>query len=128
EEPLPQRSRILAADGSEIASLYYQDRFVVPLGQVPPAMRQAIIAIEDSRFYQHHGVDFVSLIRALVTNGKAGTVEQGGSTITQQYVKNVLVEDATTTSGQKQATSRSLDRKLREARYALALEHHLSKT
>ena len=125
--PLAQRTRILAADGSVIAKFYYENRISVPLSQVAPVMRQAIIAIEDSRFYQHSGVDLKGVIRALVTNSTSGTIRQGGSTITQQYVKNVLIESATTAAGKQAATEDTLARKVREARYAIALENHLSK-
>ena len=90
-------------------------------------MRHAIVAIEDRRFYEHHGVDYKGLIRAALTNQENGSVTQGGSTLTQQYVKNVLLESATTPAEQKAATDRSVKRKLREARYALAIERKLSK-
>ena len=90
-------------------------------------MRHAIVAIEDRRFYEHHGVDYKGIIRAALTNQENGNVTQGGSTLTQQYVKNVLLESATTPAEQKAATDRSVQRKLREARYALALERKLTK-
>src|SRR4051794_30053595 len=125
--PLPQRTRILAADGSVIAQFYYENRVSVPLTEVAPVMRQAIVAIEDARFYQHSGVDLKGVVRALVTNSTSGTIRQGGSTITQQYVKNVLIEAATTSAGKQAATADTLARKVREARYAIALEGHLSK-
>src|SRR5205814_2210134 len=87
---LPQRSVILAADGSRLATFYYENRVEVPLAKVAPIMRQAIVAIEDSRFYQHGALDFKGTMRALVENLKAGEVTQGGSTLSQQYVKNAL--------------------------------------
>ena len=90
-------------------------------------MRHAIVAIEDRRFYEHHGVDYKGIIRAALTNQESGSVTQGGSTLTQQYVKNVLLESATTPAERKAATDRSVQRKLREARYALALERKLTK-
>jgi membrane peptidoglycan carboxypeptidase len=125
--PLPQRTRILAADGSVIAEFYYENRISVPLTRVSPVMRQAIVAIEDSRFYQHSGVDLKGVVRALVTNSTSGTIRQGGSTITQQYVKNVLIESAQTSGDKQAATADTLARKVREARYAIALEGHLTK-
>ncbi|MFL6238827.1 MAG: penicillin-binding protein [Actinomycetes bacterium] len=125
--PLPQRTRILAADGSVIAQFYYENRISVPLTEVAPVMRQAIVAIEDSRFYQHSGVDLKGVVRALVTNSTSGSIRQGGSTITQQYVKNVLIEAATTNADKAAATADTLARKVREARYAIALEGELSK-
>lgn len=92
--PLPQRSRILASDGSTIATFYYENRRSVPLKQVAPVMRKAIVAIEDSRFYSHGGLDLKGTLRALVNDTSGDEGRQGGSTLTQQYVKNVLVEQA----------------------------------
>src|SRR4051794_18921723 len=125
--PLPQRTRILAADGSVIAEFYYENRVSVPLSSVAPVMRQAIVAIEDARFYQHSGVDLKGVVRALVTNSTSGTIRQGGSTITQQYVKNVLIESAANDADKRAATADTLARKVREARYAIAMENHISK-
>ncbi len=125
--PLPQASRILAADGSTLATFFYENRINVSLKQVPRVMREAIVAIEDARFYDHHGVDFRGVVRAAVTNSQAGGVQQGGSTLTQQYVKNVLLESAATDSQRRAATADTLARKAREARYALALEQQWSK-
>ncbi|MCA1722156.1 MAG: penicillin-binding protein, partial [Actinobacteria bacterium] len=125
--PPPQRSKILAADGSLLATLYLQNRVNVALSQVPLQARQAIIAIEDSRFYAHHGVDYKGIVRAAVTNAGAGGVKQGASTLTQQYVKNALIESATDKKGQQAAKADSIDRKLQEARYAIALERRLTK-
>ena len=64
-----------------------QDRQVVPLVDVPPYVRQAVIAIEDARFYDHPGVDYRSVLRAFGANARAGHVVEGGSTITQQLVQ-----------------------------------------
>jgi membrane peptidoglycan carboxypeptidase len=122
ESPLPQVSRILAADGSTIATFYYENRTAVSLSQVPVVMQKAIISIEDVRFYEHHGVDWKGALRALVHNSSSGSVSQGGSTLTQQYVKNVLVE-----AGVPGANADTLSRKVQEAKYALALERQLSK-
>jgi membrane peptidoglycan carboxypeptidase len=125
--PPSQRSKILASDGSLLATMYLQNRVNVSLSIVPLVTRQAIIAIEDSRFYAHHGVDYKGIIRAAVTNAGAGGVKQGASTLTQQYVKNALIESATDKAGQQAAKADSIERKLREARYAIALERKLSK-
>ncbi|OHV49700.1 glycosyl transferase [Frankia sp. CgS1] len=126
--PLAQASRVLDARGNVLAVLRgEQDREVVSLGRVPPVMRQAIIDIEDSRFYEHDGLDYKGLVRAYLTNRENGEVTQGGSTLTQQYVKNVLLMSATTAEAKKAATEQTVQRKLREARYALYLEAHLSK-
>ena len=121
------RSRVLAADGSLLATFYRVNRVTVPLSSVPELTQKALIAIEDSRFYEHNGVDYKGTVRAALTNARSGRVEQGGSTLTQQYVKNALIEKATDKAGQQAANEDSLDRKLREARYALALERKIGK-
>ena len=122
EHDLNQRSRILAADGSLLAVLYKENRVPARLQDIPELTRKAVIAIEDSRFYAHNGVDIRGTLRAAIENAQAGGVSQGGSTLTQQYVKNVLLQAAADKTGQDKARERSLDRKLKEARYALALE------
>lgn len=124
---LAQPSRLLASDGSTLAVFYEEDRVDVRLAQVPQVMRDAIISVEDARFYQHHGLDLHGILRAAITNGRAGGVQQGGSTLTQQYVKNALLESATTAAQRRAATVDTLSRKIREARYALALERRWSK-
>ncbi len=126
--PLPQRSVIVDRNGKPIATLHGpEDRVSVSFADIPVPMRHAIVAIEDRRFYEHHGVDYKGIIRAALTNQENGSITQGGSTLTQQYVKNVLLESATTPAERKAATDRSVQRKLREARYALALERKLTK-
>jgi membrane peptidoglycan carboxypeptidase len=125
--PLPQRSLILASDGSVLASLFYQNRVEVPLTSISPAMRQATVAIEDSRFLDHHGVDLRGILRSLATNASAGGIQQGSSTLTMQYVKNVLVNQATNPQELDSARGKSSTRKLREVRYALGLEKIFTK-
>ncbi|MGZ6792983.1 MAG: transglycosylase domain-containing protein, partial [Mycobacteriales bacterium] len=124
---LQQRSRILDADGHVLATLFTENRVQVRLDDVPVLARQALIAIEDNRFYEHRGIDVKGTLRALARNSSSGAVQQGGSTLTQQYVKNVLIESARTEAGQKAATERTAKRKLQEAKYALALEHRMTK-
>ncbi|WP_328993249.1 penicillin-binding protein [Kribbella sp. NBC_01245] len=126
-EPLALRTRILAADGSLIATLYEQNRVPVPLSQVSPIMRRAIVAIEDSRFYEHGAADLKGTLRALVNNQVEGTVEQGGSSITQQYVKQSLLDKATTAEERRKATAVTYQRKMTELRYAIAVESQFSK-
>jgi membrane peptidoglycan carboxypeptidase len=87
-DPPNQTTRILAADGSEIASVYTENRTKVALDQISPFMKEAVIAVEDSRFYDHGGVDTTGILRALVSTARGN--RQGASTITQQYVNNVL--------------------------------------
>ena len=118
---VPERSYILAADGSRIAQFYSENRAPVSIAQIPKVMQTAIIAIEDSRFYQHGAIDARGTVRALLTN-LAGGATQGGSTLEQQYVKNVLLNAATTQAQRNEATSRtSYLRKLHEAKYAAEL-------
>ena len=93
-----------------------QDRQVVPLKDIPLQVRQAVIAIEDARFYDHPGVDYRSVLRAFGANARAGHIVEGGSTITQQLVKNTLV-----------GTQRTFKRKVQEAILAIQLEQKLSK-
>ncbi|GAA0355865.1 penicillin-binding protein [Actinoallomurus spadix] len=125
--PVAQRSVILAADGSKLATFYYENRLDVPLKKVAPIMRKAILAIEDSRFYEHGGLDLKGTVRALASNLAAGEVTQGGSGITQQYVKNLLVETADSDAERRSALATTPARKLRELRYAVALEKRLTK-
>lgn len=125
--PLAQRTLILASDGSVLATLYYQNRVEVPLSAIAPVMRQATVAIEDARFLDHNGVDLRGIVRSLVSNVSAGGIEQGSSTLTMQYVKNVLVNQATTPEELEAARGDSTTRKLREVRYAIGLEKLFTK-
>jgi len=124
--PLSLQNTILDSQGHVIATLFSQDRIEVPLDQIAPVMQQAIVDIEDQRFYQHAGIDIRGTLRALISTG-SGTQVQGGSTITQQYVKQILLAAAQTPQEQQDAIAPSLGRKIREARYAIALENRLSK-
>ncbi|SBW20286.1 transglycosylase domain-containing protein [Protofrankia symbiont of Coriaria ruscifolia] len=126
--PLPESSRILAADGSLIATLRGEEnRTVVDGKAIPAVMRQAIVSIEDARFYSHGGVDVKGVVRAVLRNSEAGDVQQGASTLTQQYVKNVLLQNARTRQQREEAAGTSLERKIQEARYAVALENKITK-
>ncbi|MEZ0071831.1 transglycosylase domain-containing protein [Planotetraspora sp. GP83] len=127
EDPLPEMTRLLDRYGRQIAQFYYQNRESVPIDKVAPAMRQAIVAIEDSRFYEHGGVDIKGTLRALIANTQAGGIRQGGSSITQQLVKNIMVNRAESAHERALARMRSIQRKIDEARYALALEKKYSK-
>jgi membrane peptidoglycan carboxypeptidase len=102
------------------------DRNPVGYDQIAHVMDQAIIAIEDDRYYEHGAIDFKGTIRALVNDLEHKPV-QGGSTLAQQYVKNVLVLSAQTKEQQEAAISDTLDRKIHELRLAIAVEHHMSK-
>jgi len=124
---LPQTSNLYAADGSLITRFYDQNRVPVRLQDIPLVMRHAILAAEDSRFYEHNGVDPQGMVRAFVANQNSGEVTQGASTLTQQYVRNVLRYSAKTRAEYRAATERTAARKIREAKHAMALEERLSK-
>src|SRR3954468_11121634 len=121
-EPLAQRTRILGRDGAVLATLYDQNRVNVPLSKVSPVMRQAIVAIEDYRFYQHGALDLRGTMRAFVTNQANNGVTQGGSSIIQQMVKMTLLNQAKTADERAAATADTYQRKLNELRYAIAFE------
>ncbi len=125
--PLPQRSYITDVNGNKIATLYSENRVVVPLDDISPLLQNAIVATEDARFYEHKGVDIKGAARALVANSSAGDVQQGSSTITMQYVRNLLITNASTPEEVEQARVRTIGRKLQEMKYALAIEKKLTK-
>lgn len=126
--PLSQRTTILDAKGGQIATVYSRDRTVVELKDVSPYMQKAIVAIEDSRFYQHGAVDLKGVLRALNKNVQSSGVAEGASTLTQQYVKNVFVEEAGDDPTKvAQATQQTLGRKIRELKYAIQVEEELGK-
>ncbi|MGY1621357.1 penicillin-binding protein [Geodermatophilus sp. SYSU D00965] len=120
-------TRVLAADGSLITYFYRDNRIPVASDEIADVMKKALVDIEDSRFYQHNGLDVQGTLRALATNLAAGSVREGGSTLTQQLVKQTLVQTATTPEERSAATEESVGRKLKEARLALALEEEYSK-
>ena len=124
---LPSRSEILDSRGRVIADYYPNHIYRVPVSynQISPYMRNAIVAIEDDRFYQHGAIDVRGSLRALVTDFTGGQVE-GGSTLAQQYVKNALVLTAPDSQQQHAATAESAARKIRELRIAASVEHELT--
>ena len=126
-DDLSQRTTILDANGNRLASLYDENRITVPLKGISRTMVKAIVAIEDYRFYQHGALDLKGTLRALVTNQANCGVVQGGSSITQQLVKLTLLTQAKTKAEKKAATDDTYARKLKELRYAIALEQTHSK-
>ncbi|WP_103529619.1 transglycosylase domain-containing protein [Streptomyces sp. SM12] len=125
--PLSQKTVVLDADGGKIADIYARNRTVVPLDEIAPVMQEALIAIEDARFYEHGAIDVRGVARALNSNLDSGTT-QGASTLTQQYVKNVFVEAAgDDTDLVAEATEKKIGRKIRELKYAIQLEEELGK-
>ncbi len=127
EPPLAQVSVVQDVKGHEIARFWEQYREVVPLDQIADIMKTAIISIEDYRFYEHGPIDIEGTIRALAKNLQSGGVAQGGSSITQQYVKQVLLNAAQTEAEKNKALEASYARKLNELRYAMGVEKKYSK-
>ncbi len=113
----PQVTRILFRDGSLLAELFTERRTVVPIASLPAHVKLAVLAAEDAGFYEHEGLNYLGMLRAFVVNFRAGHTRQGGSTITQQVVRNVLLND----------TQRTFGRKAREALLSRRLESELSK-
>ncbi len=130
-KPPAERSRIVDASGKSLAFFYEQNRRSVPLDKIAPVMRDAIVAIEDHRFYEHGPIDLRGTARAFINNLDAGEVTGGGSTLTQQYVKLVLVNQAKTDEERRDAVrtagAQGYVRKLRELRLAAAVEDKLTK-
>ncbi len=125
---LPQTTTITDSRGTPIAHLFAQDRELVTADQVAPAMVAALIAVEDRRFFEHGGVDWAGTMRAVLANTASGDIEQGASTLTQQYVKNyTLYVLAGSPTEQLEAVEQTPARKLREVQIALQLEQQLSK-
>ena len=113
----PERSVITDAEGAEIATLFgAENRVVLEADEIAPAAKDAVVATEDARFYEHPGVDHRAVMRALIANRLAGRIVEGGSTITQQYVRNALL-----------SPEQTFQRKLTEAHYAIELERRMSK-
>lgn len=124
----PQISYVLAADGeTRLAAMYDENRRNVPLHDVAPIMIDAIISAEDRAFYEHNGVDVRGIARAFVANTAADEITQGASTITQQFVRLSLTYFSDDLEDVVAATEDTTGRKLREARYAIAVEHRLTK-
>ncbi len=127
EPATPQTSWLYTKDGTLITSFYDESRKHVDLGDIAPVMIDAIIAAEDSRFYEHNGVDLFGVIRAAVANQSSDSVEQGASTLTMQYVRQALVYNAVSKVDVLEATEETPARKIREMRYAVAVEKELPK-
>ena len=113
---LPVASRVYADDGTLLGEFFTEKRYLVPLAEIPLLVRNAFLAAEDANFYGHKGVDFLGIARAAIANFSAGEVVQGGSTITQQVVKALLL-----------SPEKSYERKAKEILLALRLERQLNK-
>jgi penicillin-binding protein 1A len=107
---------VYADDNRKIAEFFKERRIVIPLTEMPRMLIDAFVAAEDSRFYKHRGIDFISIVRAFFKNIEAGAIVQGGSTITQQVTKSFLL-----------TPERSYKRKLKEAILAYRIDKAFSK-
>jgi penicillin-binding protein 1A len=111
-----QVTRVLARDGSVLAELFTERRTVIPIGSLPAHVKLAVLAAEDASFYEHEGLNYWGILRAAIVNVRSGHLRQGGSTITQQVVKNIILD-----------SERTMKRKLKEALLARKLEQELKK-
>jgi len=114
--PPDEATRIYAANGELVASLFRENREYVPLQQIPLSLRRAVLAAEDARFYRHIGIDLRAIARAILSNLRAGRLTEGGSTITQQLARSRFL-----------TPDRTIGRKLAEIVLAVEIERRLSK-
>lgn len=112
----PAITRVYSEDGQTIAEFYHERRIVVPVDRMPKKLIQAFVAAEDANFFEHQGIDLLSIFRAALKNLKAGGIVQGGSTITQQVAKSLLL-----------TPERKFSRKFKEAILAWRMEQRFSK-
>ncbi len=128
---LPQKSTLYASDGTSVITEFWdQNREVVPLKNISKAMQQAVVAREDKRFFSHSGVDVQGVFRAFFQTYVKGGDQQGGSSLTQQYVKNMLIQQAEQDDdpiAQYHASEDTIARKLREMLIAVQVEKKYSK-
>lgn len=129
--PMAQTSYMVDADGQPLATFYQENRVEVGLDQISPVMQDAILAVEDDRFYERGPIDIQGTLRAFLRNVEAGETQGGGSTLTQQYVKQVRISQATTAEEvadvQASSGTEGYRRKLEELRMAVQVEQELSK-
>lgn len=126
DETLSQHTVLLDKDGKEFASFYSENRVNVTLDQVNPLFIDALLATEDTRFYENNGFDVTGNIRSLVNNASGGPT-QGASGITQQLVKTIRINNAKSPEELAQITSRSYGEKVKELKYAIEVEDVKSK-
>ncbi len=110
-------TQVLSENGDIIAEYFVEKRYVISMDEMPPVLIDAFIAAEDERFFEHQGIDLLSIIRALIKNLRSMDIVQGGSTITQQVTKSLLL-----------TPEKSYARKIKEAILAYRIEKSLSKT
>ena len=114
---LPQLSVALATDNTVLGPVYTEKRMSIPYTLLSPEVISAVLSAEDKRFFSHHGVDWIAILRAVWRNLRAKRIVQGGSTITQQLVRNAVLHD----------NRRLISRKIREAYIALLIERKVGK-
>ncbi|MBI4411537.1 MAG: transglycosylase domain-containing protein, partial [Deltaproteobacteria bacterium] len=112
----PVVSEVYSNDGTKIGEFWTEKRHVLSPKEMPKTIVQAIVASEDDRFFEHKGIDYQGILRAFFENLKAGHVVQGGSTITQQVTKSLLL-----------SRERTIDRKIKEAILATRIEKNFNK-
>lgn len=112
----PVVTTVYSDDNRKIAEFYKERRIVIPLSEMPKTLVLAFVAAEDARFFTHHGVDYMGIVRAFLKNMEAGTIVQGGSTITQQLIKQFLLSSA-----------KGYERKIKEAILAYRIDKDLTK-
>ncbi len=115
-DSVPKVTRVLASDGTVVAEFFTERRTVMDPDTIPPLLEKAILAAEDAGFYEHEGLSYWSIARAMLVNLWKGRISQGGSTITQQVVKQVLL-----------GPERTYERKVREMLLARQVERRLTK-
>jgi membrane peptidoglycan carboxypeptidase len=126
---LAEKSYLYSSNGDLLTTFYLQNRVVVGLDEISQPMQDAVVALEDRRFWEHSGVDVQGMARAFINNSTNGST-QGASTLTQQLVKNSLIEQATLNHDEElaeKAVDFSYARKLREAKLAVAIEKQYGK-
>lgn len=127
-QPLSERTKVLDSQGNRLATFFDENRQYVGLDKISKEMQEAIVAIEDSRFYEHGAIDVEGTLRALIVNQANSGVVQGGSSITQQLVKLTRIENAGNNARKRAAAQDdSFARKFAELRYAVWVEDHLTK-
>ena len=112
----PIVTQIYASDGRLVGEVYEKQRYVVPYSRIPEELVQAFVAAEDAQFFEHHGIDYMGIVRAMIRNIEAGEFSQGASTITQQVARSFLL-----------TREKKLSRKIKEAILAYRIEANFSK-
>lgn len=126
DDPLPQRTILLDRNGNEFAQFYSENRQNISLDAVDPLFIEALLATEDSRFYENNGFDGIALARSFLSTASGGQ-KQGASGITQQLVKNIQILNAETEEDLAKVNSRVVSTKVQEIKYAIHLEKQYTK-